>query len=261
MINLFWRVQKHFKGRIILDCIDSVNFYLRLVYFLAGLKLKKLTTYCRTLDELYNLIDNFQYTLFKKSRYKVTVKMHQKKEELIEFINEIKKNKPKIILEIGTSEGGTLFFFSKFASLDAKIITIDLPIVRDYASYSPAKIPFYKLYRLRHQKIHFIRKDSHKSSTVKKIKKILKQNRVDLLFIDGDHSYEGVKNDFEAYVSLVAKNGIIAFHDIVKHLPDSNCKVFNFWNEIKGNYEYKEIISKDNEQWAGIGLIIKNKIL
>ncbi|MFX0024319.1 MAG: class I SAM-dependent methyltransferase, partial [Candidatus Hermodarchaeota archaeon] len=131
--------------------------------------------------------------------------------------------------------------------------------IRNYASYSPAKIPFFKLFRLGNQKIHFIRNDSHKASTVRKIKKILKQNRVDLLFIDGDHSYDGVKKDFENYFSLVKKDGIIAFHDIVEHPPNSNCKVFDFWNEIKGNYEYKEIISKDNEQWAGIGFI-KNSI-
>ncbi len=111
MINLFWKLQKHYKGRIILDCIDSVNFYLRLVYFLAGLKLKKLSVNCKNLEELYDLIDSFRYQLFKKSRYKVTVKMHQKKEEIIEFIKVIKKIKPKFILEIGTSEGGTLFFF------------------------------------------------------------------------------------------------------------------------------------------------------
>jgi predicted O-methyltransferase YrrM len=261
MLNFFWRVQKHFKGRIILDCIDSINFYLRLVYFLAGLKLKKLSRNCKTIEELYNLLDSFQYTLFKKSRYKVTVKMHQKKEELIEFVRKIKHIKPKYILEIGTSEGGTLFFFSKIASPEAKIITIDLPIVRDYASYSPAKIPFYKLYRVEDQKIHFIRKDSHRSSTVKKVKKLLKNNKIDLLFIDGDHTYNGVKKDFENYISLVKENGIIGLHDIVEHPPDSNCNVFDFWNEIKGKYEYKEIISKDNEEWAGIGIIIKNKIL
>ncbi len=156
-------------------------------------------------------------------------------------------------------KGEHYFFFSKLASPNARIITIDLPIVRDYASYSPAKIPFYKLYRLEHQKIHFIRKDSQNSSTVKKIKKILKNNKIDILFIDGDHTYRGVKNDFDNYISLVKENGIVAFHDIVEHPSNTNCEVFNFWNDIKGNYEYLEIISKVNEQWAGIGLIKKKK--
>jgi hypothetical protein len=34
------------------------------------------------------------------------------------------------------------------------------------------------------------------------------------LFIDGDHTYEGVRRDFEMYSPLVRKGGIIAFHDI-----------------------------------------------
>ncbi len=259
MINLFWRLQKRLKGRILLDCVDSINFYLRLIYFLAGLKLKKLSINLRNIEDLYDIIDSFQYKLFKKSRYTVTVMMHQKKEELIEFIELIKKSKPKFILEIGTSEGGTLFFFTKFANPKAKIITIDLPIIRSYASYSPAKIPFFKLYRLKKQKIHFLRKDSHQTSTIKNVKKILKNSKLDVLFIDGDHTYEGVKQDFENFSPFVRRNGIIAFHDIVEHLPESNCKVSQFWNDIKDNYEYKELITRNNENWAGIGIITKDK--
>jgi predicted O-methyltransferase YrrM len=40
---------------------------------------------------------------------------------------------------------------------------------------------------------------------------------VDLIFIDGDHSYEGVKQDFEIYAPLVRSDGLIAFHDILEH--------------------------------------------
>ena len=36
---------------------------------------------------------------------------------------------------------------------------------------------------------------------------------VDLLFIDGDHSYEAVRADWENYHSLVRPGGIVAFHD------------------------------------------------
>ena len=36
---------------------------------------------------------------------------------------------------------------------------------------------------------------------------------VDFVFIDGDHSYEGLRGDWENWSSLVASNGIIALHD------------------------------------------------
>jgi hypothetical protein len=36
---------------------------------------------------------------------------------------------------------------------------------------------------------------------------------IDVLFIDGDHSYNGVKTDFELYSKLLTKNGVIFIHD------------------------------------------------
>jgi hypothetical protein len=36
---------------------------------------------------------------------------------------------------------------------------------------------------------------------------------IDYLHIDGDHSYEGVKKDFELYSTIMNPNGIISIHD------------------------------------------------
>jgi predicted O-methyltransferase YrrM len=36
---------------------------------------------------------------------------------------------------------------------------------------------------------------------------------IDLLFIDGDHSYEGVKADWDAFSPHVSKFGVVVFHD------------------------------------------------
>lgn len=38
-------------------------------------------------------------------------------------------------------------------------------------------------------------------------------NPIRVLFIDGDHSYDGVKADFEAWSRFVWKSGAVAFHD------------------------------------------------
>jgi len=37
--------------------------------------------------------------------------------------------------------------------------------------------------------------------------------KIDILFIDGDHTYEGVKKDFELYSTILSKNGIVIIHD------------------------------------------------
>jgi predicted O-methyltransferase YrrM len=38
--------------------------------------------------------------------------------------------------------------------------------------------------------------------------------KLDLLFIDGDHSYEGAKGDWEAYKEFVSSGSVVVCHDI-----------------------------------------------
>jgi predicted O-methyltransferase YrrM len=44
---------------------------------------------------------------------------------------------------------------------------------------------------------------------------------IDVLFIDGDHSYEGVKKDFELYSTLLSDKGIIIIHDTDDRFEES----------------------------------------
>jgi predicted O-methyltransferase YrrM len=117
------------------------------------------------------------------------------------------------------------------------------------------KIPIYRSLVLPGQKLSLIRKDSHDLKTLKIVKEILGGKKLDFLFIDGDHTYKGVKMDFEMYSPLVRKGGIIAFHDIVPHPPESGCEVSKFFNEIKYSYRFHEIVKDWNQRWAGIGVI------
>jgi hypothetical protein len=45
--------------------------------------------------------------------------------------------------------------------------------------------------------------------------------KIDYLHIDGDHSYEGVKNDFELYSTIMSENSIITIHDTDQHYHDT----------------------------------------
>jgi hypothetical protein len=57
---------------------------------------------------------------------------------------------------------------------------------------------------------------------------------IDILFIDGLHTYDAVKNDFETWKSKVSDRGIILFHDIC--VEKENFGVKRFWSEIKTQY-------------------------
>lgn len=45
--------------------------------------------------------------------------------------------------------------------------------------------------------------------------------KIDILFIDGDHTYDGVRNDFELYSKLLTENGIIIIHDTDKEFEET----------------------------------------
>jgi len=178
----------------------------------------------------------------------------QVREEILELLRILAKVKPKIVIEIGTASGGSLFLFSHVASEDATIISVDLPGGLGYPKW---RIPLYKAFGSVNQKIHLIKANSHNQETLNEVKSILNGRKVDFFFIDGDHSYKGVKKDFEMYSPLVKEGGIIAFHDIVIGTPETGCEVSKFWQEIKRRYDYIEIIKDQDQEWGGIGIFKK----
>jgi predicted O-methyltransferase YrrM len=178
----------------------------------------------------------------------------QIKEEFVELLKIFQELNPKYILEIGTANGGSLFCFCKLAQNDATIISIDLPERPFGGGYPEWKIPIYQAFAKENQKLYLLKKDSHQQETLEEVKKILNGKKLDFLFIDGDHSYEGVKKDFEMYSPLVRKEGIIAFHDIINNDPTRlDIEVPKFWLEVKDRFCFKEIIiDKIN---YGIGIL------
>ncbi len=163
--------------------------------------------------------------------------------------------KPKVVLEIGTAYGGTLFLFSRVASKDATIVSIDLPGGRFGGGYHVWRLPLYKSFAVSAQRIHLLRGDSHKAETLEQLRAILDRKELDFLFIDGDHNYDGAKNDFEMYGSLVKRGGLVAFHDIVPGLREKVGGVPQFWKEIKDRYGGQEIVENWGQSWGGIGLL------
>lgn len=162
--------------------------------------------------------------------------------------------RPERALEIGTARGGTLLFLTRLASPQATIVSVDLPGGKFGGGYGRTRAWLYKRFARRRQRLQLLRGDSHSSNTLDKVKAALRGQELDYLFIDGDHTYEGVKQDFEWYAPLVRKGGVIALHDIAAH-PSTGCEVSRFWNQIKSQYRRIEIIKDRQPGWAGIGVL------
>ena len=218
----------------------------------AALMYRRKVSRSNSLEGCINIaFDTFDFFPFRPW----SIRPAQVREEVEELLKILMERRPRIMLEIGTAAGGTLFLFARVAGPEAVLVSIDLPGGEFGGGYPQWRVPLYRSFVSKEQGVHLILGDSHAMSTLSIVERILNPNRLDFLFIDGDHTYEGVKNDFEMYGKLVGKGGTIAIHDICPHPPETGCQVSKFWREIKNEYRHTEIIRDENQKWAGIGVV------
>ncbi|HET6242911.1 MAG: class I SAM-dependent methyltransferase [Bacteroidetes bacterium] len=218
------------------------KFYYKEKFLQEASKIKSIDYY---LDLLY-------------TKYYYFISPWQSRSELTRLLELIQELKPSTIAEIGTANGGSLFLFSRLAAPDARIVSVDLPNVKFGGGYKSWRKNFFKKMVLPKQDLHLLIGDSHSSKMLGKVQILLPGKKVDFLFIDGDHTYNGVKKDFEMYSPFVRKGGMIAFHDIVKGDPELVGEVSKFWNEIKIQYRHLEIIENPDQKIFGIGVVFAN---
>jgi dihydrofolate reductase len=141
-------------------------------------------------------------------------------EELLNLARWLRGFAPHNVLEIGTAGGATFFVLSRLAT--GRKATIDVRDVRRKLH----------LFMFGHEWCFF-----HGSSQSDEMQRRVRDfcGSFDLILIDGDHRYAGVKRDFELYRELLSERGVILFHDVD---PDHAFKggaggdVARFWSEL-----------------------------
>src|SRR6056297_2782671 len=156
---------------------------------------------CLTISEhFFSKPESFIHAI-SRSRFAPT----QNFAEIRDLCNFLLPKRPRNVLEIGTKKGGTFYLLAKVSAPEATLATIDLRINRKNTI---------KCFAQKKQKAILIEQDSASPLTIENIQRIFPEG-LDFLFIDGDHSYEGVKKDFLNYSPFVVSGGFIGFHDIV----------------------------------------------
>ena len=163
---------------------------------------------------------------------------------IISTLSKVSKN----IFEFGTCSGKTTFLMGLNSSKDTKIVSITL---------SPKNIEEVDSKKTDNKisQRNIINESIYESflfsgnEVERKIKVIFQnslnfnhnkyKNQMDLIFIDGGHTYSVVKNDTEKSFEMLRKNGIILWHDYVPGKKSSK-DVVRYLNEIsKTNKIYK----------------------
>jgi len=171
--------------------------------------------------------------------YDIGLRFWQYPNQFSKYLKLLSNFKITSYLEIGCRWGGTFVITNEILKLknkNVKAFACDLiemsDILTEYSKHSDFKYLFMNSTLLDKENV---------------------QEQIDLILIDGDHSYNGVKIDFERSLQYSPK--YVVFHDIKSNACGG---VVKFWNEIKNNYTHHEFIEQYesvNGSYLGIGLI------
>ena len=154
------------------------------------------------------------------------------------------------LLEVGSCFGGSLKRMASVLSHGALVVSVDAPA----ADGTPADLnplgslkDACKRISLTGRNVQLFIGDSHSQKVVNGVKVYAP---FDFGFIDGDHSYEGVKADWENYGPMCK---VVGFHDIAG--PVEGC--VRFWNELKATHKTEEFVTPG--AGFGIGIVYRDE--
>ncbi len=110
------------------------------------------------------------------------------------------EQKPDVIIECGTSYGGSAFFLAKMCDIveNGRVLTIDIVEEKD---------------RPMHDRIKYFKGSSISNEIVEQIKKEVKQGDKVLVILDSDHSKSHVLNELRSYCGMVTKGSYLIVED------------------------------------------------
>ncbi len=137
--------------------------------------------------------------------------------EMAQLCRLVKRKNPKVIFEIGTFEGNTTLHLA--LNSDAEVYTLDLPPDDHHPVWNAGLDVYPNQPGNRFQGTPFAQKIHSLLGDSTKFDYSPWQAKADLVFVDGCHHYEFVKQDSQTALKLLAPSGIIMWHDYASYAP------------------------------------------
>ena len=183
------------------------------------------------------------------------VGMGQNRGDIAWLFKKVQATGAQTLIEIGSEYGGSVGVLARAMPVGSKVICVDMPNIGGGHADSP-DILREGLAELRSAgyDVTLIANNSHSPSAVQAVGSALGRGRLaDVLFIDGDHEYEGVRQDWLEYRGFVRPGGLVAFHDINALRPQRGGSAA-FWNTLRQGYDAAQCMA--NSRAPGIGLLV-----
>jgi hypothetical protein len=163
----------------------------------------------------------------------------------------IANSKPNTLVELGTHRGNSLFAFAqavKDFNLNTELNAVDIWYGDDHSGYYSKNI-YEHLLKIKEKFFKGVNIKTHKMYFHEALEKF-EDNSIDILHIDGLHTYEAVKEDFLSWLPKVnKKKGVILFHDIC--IKKKGFGVYKLWEELEEDYNTVYF-----KQFYGLGVVI-----
>ncbi len=161
----------------------------------------------------------------------------------------VEELKPSRVVELGTHYGVSFFAFCEAAerlSADSFIYAIDTWEGDEHASFYNDDV-FTKVedhWRSNHRGLSTLIRSRFDDAV-----SYFDDKSIDILHIDGLHTYEAVKHDFETWLPKMKEESLVLFHDI--NVRERDFGVWKLWKELKSRYNTREVLNGH-----GLGILI-----